>query len=117
MSDNASDVQNSSATERFYVTASSTPGRQSEFRSWYDDEHVPEILSKHPAIVGVERFDLGASSVHGAVDGAGDDVARSLAIYHVAGSAREAWAGVRSGPPLGRSTACDYTTLGVAFLD
>ncbi|MFO6453068.1 MULTISPECIES: hypothetical protein [unclassified Aeromicrobium] len=108
-------ISDETAVETFYVLASSQAGAETEFQSWYDDEHIPEIMSKHAAIVGVERFDLGSPRIHGEVRETGSGVARSLAVYHVAGDARETWDGVRSGPALGRSAAIDYGQLRVAF--
>jgi hypothetical protein len=39
----------------FVVRARAVEGRQDEFNDWYDNQHIPDLLSV-PGIVAVQRF-------------------------------------------------------------
>ena len=71
-------------TDRTLYLAFSNPveGREDEFRAWYDEVHIPDLL-RVPGIVSAQRFEL-------------DDVAlnagaphRHLVVYEVEGDPDE----------------------------
>ena len=64
------------------VVANCTDGADEEFNRWYDEVHVPEVLSVGP-IVGCQRFRVSdAQSM--------EQTHRYLAIYEYEGDAAEA---------------------------
>jgi hypothetical protein len=39
------------------VLTQAQPGREDEFRHWYDTQHVPDVL-RVPGVVAAQRFDI-----------------------------------------------------------
>lgn len=58
------------------VQSEPVPGRDDEFNSWYDDEHLPAVLEV-PGFTAARRF-VAAPSVHGE-----QPSRRYLAIYEI----------------------------------
>lgn len=96
------------------VLARAVPGRLEEFRRWYDEVHIPELRSRYPEIVEVERHDVAKPTVDGVpeADGAppGPD---SVAIYLVEGSASDLWSRMSTDRTLSTSKAFDYRSVRV----
>jgi len=67
---------------RMVVFSSCTAGSDEEFNRWYDDIHVPEVLSVGP-IVACQRFRVADAQ-------AMPQTHRYLAIYEFVGSAQKA---------------------------
>ena len=108
MSDIISSVQSMTPdptrVEYLLIFSRAREGRLQEFRQWYDDTHIPEILEKFPGLfVSANRADLSGGDFD------------SLAEYAVEGSAREAWATVRGAGILSRGEDLDYESARVLF--
>ena len=54
---------------KFVVFASPLPGRDEEFREWYDGRHMQDMLAL-PGVIAVERYDLIPGSDRPAAPGA-----------------------------------------------
>lgn len=89
------------------VLAQGVPGRLAEFRRWYDEVHIPELRTRYPEILEVERHDVAPSS------GTGPGGPDSVAIYLVDGSAADLWTRMSRDRSLTRSDAIDYRSVRV----
>jgi hypothetical protein len=90
------------------VLARGVPGRLAEFRRWYDQVHIPELRTRYPEILEVERHDVARSSRTGPRGRGGPD---SVAIYLVDGSAADLWSRMSRDRSLTRSDAIDYRSV------
>ena len=70
------------AQGKMIVLTKHAPGREQEFNRWYDDVHVPEVLSVGP-ITGCQRFKISEAQMM-------PQEFHYLAIYEFEGSAKEA---------------------------
>lgn len=76
-------------TARILVYTNSVTGRRDEFNDWYDNTHLPQILSL-PMIVSAQRFHLQATGIDGSAAGSKVDMSAALpheylAVYEVTG--------------------------------
>jgi hypothetical protein len=76
-------------TTNLLVYTNPTPGRDAEFNDWYDNTHLPQILTL-PMVVAAQRFRLSPTGVDGTAAGSLVDTSAPLphsylAVYEVTG--------------------------------
>jgi hypothetical protein len=67
---------------RMIVLTKTAPGREAEFNRWYDEVHVPEVLSVGP-VTACQRFKISDAQMM-------PQEYQYLAIYEFEGGAKEA---------------------------
>lgn len=86
-------------TEILLALVSPVPGREEEFRSWYWDTHLPEVVAL-PGFVSAQRFEAGSDQASH----------RYATIYAVEGSAAAALGSLFSAG-VGMSDALDLGSM------
>ncbi|MBK1789441.1 hypothetical protein [Prauserella cavernicola] len=103
--------------ELMLVFARARHERRRELSTWYDENHIPEVLERFPQIESVRRYDLDSTVAHGPAEGVPliGPQAHSLAVYRVRGSARDLWASITNCAELGTSPDFDYRSVFPVF--
>jgi hypothetical protein len=76
---------------RMVVLNNPVEGRDEEYHRWYDDVHVPEMLTL-PMVSGAQRFDVGSGPRGGVTQ-------RFACIYDIEADPAEAMAAIQAALP------------------
>lgn len=107
-------THNEGVTSVLVVFAAAVPGHVVEFRKWYDEVHIPEVLEKFPEVLSFERHDVDSTSVGG--DPAGTRRAPdSVAVYVIQGDAKAVWRRMAAPGALGTSKFFDYSSIRAVY--
>ena len=66
----------------YLAFSNAVEGREGEFRAWYDDVHIPDLL-RVPGIVSAQRFELDDAAVNAGAQH------RHLVVYELEGDVDE----------------------------
>lgn len=105
---------NNGETSVLVVFAAAVPGHVAEFRQWYDDVHIPEVVEKFPEVLSYERHDVDSLSAGGEPVGT-QRAPDSVAVYVIQGDAQASWRRMSAPGALAKSKYFDYSSIRAVF--
>ena len=100
-----------SDTSKFLVFSNPVAGREDEYNTWYDNQHLADVCAI-PGVSGAKRYDLVQ------LDPSAPALHKYLAVYELAGDPGAVFAelGARAGTErMPMSEALDLSTIGMSI--